>query len=1077
MHRPSRLFLIAVSVPFVLLTAVPAAAQVFVYPRRPGQTNVRFDDFKWRHVNILTGPESQVETSDPGPRGGADPVSFERKGPGDEMLPRYPLHHPVSSGGMGGGFYARSGAGDSSASEAESRIEKLAKHAGGLRLFYYESEEEVTERATPAIEESYRALMGSFDFAPPKTFPFILYNSYHEFLQTNLFPIQEGVLGVTSPRNLLLTLPYFGDHRQFERVAHHELVHEFTIQKVRTIASQNETFRDPIEGIPLWFIEGLAEYYTHGGLDPETKMLARDLAVHQAPRRGYVLGDFFQRGPRSYLWIYKLGQVRCAFLEETYGSGTLQEILNRSYRLGRGQWQKNRIDSFEALVQNVTKEKPKVLSAKFENWLKESAYNTYLDASQKHGEFPQLDKINRYIRGLDSSDDGNILLYKTVDLSTGQNRLFLADRRDLTSEKQLAIDGNPGLESLHPLESKSFDLHDSNVVFVARAKARDVLYRQSYSVKKQTLNKHDPDEPSKPPEKERRIRIKTGKRIGYSLGDKGVFAVESPRFGPDGERIAFLGMDKRGQKDIYVLTPQGDGEFDLTRVTDDVYAERGLSWGENGLVFGSDETGHGRYNLFQVAPNPGAEPERITSSPRDHFEPVVLPDGRILFVTYNDSHANLHKVTDKGAVKLTDVTTGLFNPSPGPNGGVWSLFHYAGQRVPVQLTAQKLEEREEVAAAPDVPTSVFETRSLEESQPYKPLALRNWRLNNGFGILGITSEGFFGQLYASAGDRLRNHQLLLELIAFGSFDRTDGALTYINQENRVIWGLSLFQDFRYRVDETFQESQPDLNRFISFERFYGGRGLFRYPFSRFFYAQLALAAGGTTYFLGDDTRKDLENATPPDDRALDTQWDNINNSPRFQTEGEFSLGLDTIHYERATGPVSGYSLLGSVTGDYQPFEDTAFGSVRLDGEFYVPIYERINLFFRAGGGDSFGDRLARQFFLSSFYTLRGVPFGDTDFLLGENFFFSTLEFQFPINFLIRIPFIDLEGIAGVDFGGVGDSYPGLWDNRVLNAAFGVNFGFGPIVFRLHFAKPFDIGVTVPNDGKWVPNLSLGWRYL
>lgn len=1068
-------------------SAVPAAAQVFVYPRRPGQTNVRWDEFEWRHINLFTGSDREVQTSDPGPRGGADPVSSHLPREDREMLPLYPLHHPggqsptlhssfLTSDGAEADSAAAVKSTDSTSSndspdESKSRYEKALARAGGLKLYYYESARKIAERAVVVVGESYRDLIDAFDFGPPKTFPFILYNTYQEFLQTNLFPIQEGVLGVTSPRDLKLTLPYFGDHRQFRRVAHHELVHEFTIQKVRTFAGRHDTFRDPLEGLPLWFIEGLAEYYTHDGMDDETEMLIRDLAVHEDGRRGYVLPDFFQRGPRSYLTIYKLGQARCTFLEETYGSGTLQTILERSYKLGLGRWQKNRLTSFESLVENVTGDKPKNVAAKFEQWVKNRAYESYLESSQKHGDFPQLDKIDRYIRGLDAADDGNVLLYKTVDRNTGQNRLFLADRRDLKSETRLVADGHPKVTSLHPLEPDNFDLNSEEVVFVAQSRGRDVVYRQSYSAEANKKKNKANDDSSN---NDYRARIKTGSRTGYRLGPKGVVAAESPVLAPDGERIAFIGLDEDGQKDIFILTPRGD-DFELTRVTDDIYAERGLDWSEKGLVFASDETGHGRYNLFRVPPQPEAESTRLTSAPNDHFEPEVLEDGRIVFVAYDDAKADLHMVDEDGVVRKTDVTTGLFNPSPGPSGGIWALFHHSGRRVPVQITSNKLGEFDERSSAPDVAAGTFESRSLEGSRDYQPLALKNWELNHGFGILGITSSGIFGQLFASASDRLRNHRLLLDFVAFGSFDLTDGALTYINQQNRIVWGASAFQDFRYRIDETFEDEPP----FLSFERFYGGRGLVRYPFNQFAYLQFALGAGGTTYFLPETSKARLQEDSPagaPSER--EQRWRQLNDSPRLQTEGEVSFGFDSIQYQRQTGPLRGSSLLLSLTGDYQPEYDVTFGSARLDGESYLPLYDRINLFLRLGAGTSFGDRLARQFFLSSFYTLRGVPFRDPSFLLGRNFGYSTLELQFPLNFLVRIPFIDIEGIAGADFGGVGGDFEGMWRRRVLDAAFGVNFGFGPLVFRLHFAKPFDIGAErVPNNGRWVPNLSLGWRYL
>ena len=36
----------------------------------------------------------------------------------------------------------------------------------------------------------------------------------------------------------------------------------------------------PLEQLPIWFIEGSAEYYAKRGLDPEAEVLVRDLVVN-----------------------------------------------------------------------------------------------------------------------------------------------------------------------------------------------------------------------------------------------------------------------------------------------------------------------------------------------------------------------------------------------------------------------------------------------------------------------------------------------------------------------------------------------------------------------------------------------------------------------------------------------------------------------------------------------------------------------------------------------------------------------------------------------------------------------------
>jgi hypothetical protein len=62
----------------------------------------------------------------------------------------------------------------------------------------------------------------------------------------------------------------------------------------------------------------------------------------------------------------------------------------------------------------------------------------------------------------------------------------------------------------------------------------------------------------------------------------------------------------------------------------------------------------------------------------------------------------------------------------------------------------------------------------------------------------------------------------------------------------------------------------------------------------------------------------------------------------------------------------------------------------------------------------------------------------------------------------------------MDVGGVGNSGKTLWDRRVLDFVVGFNVSLGPLLMRLHFARPVDIGAAAgkPDPG-WVTNFSIG----
>jgi hypothetical protein len=147
---------------------------------------------------------------------------------------------------------------------------------------------------------------------------------------------------------------------------------------------------------------------------------------------------------------------------------------------------------------------------------------------------------------------------------------------------------------------------------------------------------------------------------------------------------------------------------------------------------------------------------------------------------------------------------------------------------------------------------------------------------------------------------------------------------------------------------------------------------------------------------------------------------------------------------------------------------------------------------------TYGSNLAPEFYLSSFDTLRGVNVYDARFLLGRHYYYANAELILPLNAVIRVfPFSSLEAIAGMDFGGVANSFsssPGncpnslsssssaistvtatscsFFDRRVLDGVLGANLALGALIFRLHFAKPINVGVRPLPDEGWVTNFSI-----
>jgi len=1115
----------AIAAALVLLAATEAVdAQVFVYPRRPGKSHVRYFEFDWRHVDIkidvppgppvATTPESILWSPDAGVEIGSNVTpsgvaAIDHGGSGNPDGGSTGSERPASSGASNASGGTAAGTPPplvNAPADASGPVATTSnEHKSGMvRLYFYERERLSAEHATWYIEDSYRYLADQFHFVPPKSFPYILYNSYQEFLQTNLFPLQEGVLGVTSPTTLTLTLPYFGDHRLFQRIGTHEMAHQFTIQKVHSIVGES-VFGDPLETMPLWFVEGLAEFYALRGLDDESEMLVRDLVINPDPEHGYVLPGFFDEQAGGFLGVYKLGQAKCTFLEETYGSGAIQRILDRSTLLAG-----NRIPfsaivvrprNFRDVLKYITGDDEQGISNKFEAWLKRRAFQKYLEAKQDIPELKLLPEVSDIIQALATSPDGTLLLYRAIDTETGRSRLVLMDYRNPNLRVTVVSDGGPGVESLHPVAARNFDLTDNALVFVAQSNGFDVLYYQPIEHQARWQSEgpnpyyrppasgygpygrppiYAPGAPYSPTGASRRperweIKLSLGSRTAFPLEKAELLAAESPAFSPDGRQVAFVGLDSRGVRDLFVMPLSKGGDVKVRRLTNDIYAERQVSWGQNGLVYTSDATQHGRMNLFRMRPEDPNLIEQLTNKPRDQQDPRVMPDGRILFTAYDHGRADLYEVTAGGVVQRTEISTGLYDSGPAPEGGIWTLLHHSGRRRIARLSPPVLLSEPQEPQPPSGPPVALPSRPLANAQSYNLFDLHNWERPSAFGFIAGGSSGIIGQVIATDTDKFSDRAVILNVLFYGQLSWIDGYLQYVDQSGRALWGGGPFHSLRFRLDHTF-----DQLLFTSLERFYGMLGSMRYPLNRFFYLQTDLAIGGTSYFLTPDSTDFLSFPELNFIGDLLPEWNRINGGTRFQSELVARLGYDTVRYYRTGHPIAGDSLLLEGVADVQPFNGLAFGNARLDAEHFFPLFGGARIVTRASLGTTIGGRYARQFYLSSFDTLRGVNFGDSNWLLGRKFYFATTELALPLSTLIRIFFLsDLEGIAGVDFGGVADRFTddtgrlALFDKRVLDLALGFNLGLGPFVFRLHFAKPFNINspLGVPDPG-WVTNFSI-----
>src|SRR2546425_499531 len=145
-------------------------------------------------------------------------------------------------------------------------------------LYYYPEEEELGRVALAYAEASYGVLERRFNHAVARRIPLIVYASHSDFEQTNILPFipPEGVLGVAEFLKRRVALPFRGSYAEFRHTIRHELVHVYQLSLAAQTFGRYPRFRQA--GLPLWWTEGLAEFFS-AREDSRDEMVLRDMTI------------------------------------------------------------------------------------------------------------------------------------------------------------------------------------------------------------------------------------------------------------------------------------------------------------------------------------------------------------------------------------------------------------------------------------------------------------------------------------------------------------------------------------------------------------------------------------------------------------------------------------------------------------------------------------------------------------------------------------------------------------------------------------------------------------------------------
>ena len=158
------------------------------------------------------------------------------------------------------------------------------------------------------------------------------------------------MLGVTEFLKRRVALPFRGSYAEFRHTIRHELVHVFQLSLASQTFGRYPRFRQI--GVPLWWTEGLAEFFS-AGEDSRDDMVLRDMTIDgqlpSLPDLAYAYGGL----------VYPVGGSIHRFLAERYGEWRILELYNDIWKY----------NGFDAALLGVYGRTIEQLSEEWQYWI------------------------------------------------------------------------------------------------------------------------------------------------------------------------------------------------------------------------------------------------------------------------------------------------------------------------------------------------------------------------------------------------------------------------------------------------------------------------------------------------------------------------------------------------------------------------------------------------------------------------------------------------------------------------------------------------------------------------------------